>query len=88
MIDWSKGPRWAKWFAVSERGVGCWFQRKPIGVVSKKYGLRWEAEGAKEYVPGMFFENTNVSTSRLGEVEKFVFVEGESTENDANVSED
>ncbi len=66
MIDWDKSPRWAKWFAVSERGVGCWFQNKPTGNQSKKYGLRWESDGAKEYIPSIIFENTNSLVSRNG----------------------
>lgn len=70
MIDWSRGPRWAKWFATSERGIGCWFENKPVGKPSKKYGLRWDAEGAKEYVPGIFFETTCVLISRDGEEEQ------------------
>ncbi len=66
MIDWNKAPRWANWFATSERGIGCWFQNKPTQKTCKKYGMRWDSKGLKEYVAGIFFETTSVLVAREG----------------------
>ena len=68
MIDWNKAPKWANWFTTSERGIGCWFQNKPVAKKSKKFGLRWDADGAREYIPVVTFERINILMSKDGEI--------------------